>query len=56
MTEDERTARRLAKYVKYNASRKGQLRDLRYESKHPERKLRWEPARNALRAGGGDEQ
>lgn len=48
MTGDERRARRLAAHSKYNTSAKGQRRNLRYEAKHPERKLRWEPARNAL--------
>lgn len=46
-------ARYLAKHQKYNTSAKGQRRNLRYEDAHPERKLRWEPARNALRSGLG---
>lgn len=53
MTENERRERRLATYRKYNASRKGQKRAKRYENAHPERKLRWEPARNALRTMEG---
>jgi hypothetical protein len=40
----------LARHRKYNTSAKGQKRNRRYEDAHPERKLRWEPARNALRA------
>lgn len=49
MTEDERRANRLASHEKYNKSVKGQKRNKRYEAKHPERKLRWEAARNNLR-------
>jgi hypothetical protein len=49
MTDSERRERRLARYRRYNGSRKGRARDQRYEAAHPERKLRWEPARNALR-------
>lgn len=41
--------KRLAAHRRYNMSAKGRARNLRYEAKHPERKLRWEPARNALR-------
>jgi hypothetical protein len=50
MTDEERRANRLATYVKYNASKKGKARDQKYEDAHPERKLRWEPARNAKRS------
>lgn len=42
--------RRLEVHRRYNHSAKGQARDARYEARHPERKLRWEPARNALRS------
>jgi len=45
--------RYLDKHQKYNLSRKGQARNNRYEAAHPERKLRWEPARNALRSALG---
>lgn len=45
--------RRLAAHRKYNLSSKGQKRNVRYEAAHPERKLRWEPARNALRSRAG---
>ena len=38
----------------YNASAKGRLRNKRYEEKHPERRVRWEPARNAGHARRGD--
>jgi hypothetical protein len=41
--------RRLETYRKYNQSRKGKKRQKKYEDAHPERKLRWEPARNAMR-------
>ena len=37
---------------RYNHSAKGQRRNRRYERKHPERRLRWEQARNLLRPGG----
>ena len=37
---------------KYNLSTKGQKRNRKYEDRHPERKLRWEQARNAMRPGG----
>ena len=47
--EEERQARRLAAHSRYNTSIKGKNRNNRYESKHPERKLRWEAARNAMR-------
>jgi hypothetical protein len=33
----------LAKYARYNASRKGQARRKKYEEAHPERKERWSP-------------
>jgi hypothetical protein len=33
----------LAKYARYNASRKGQARKKKYEDAHPERKERWSP-------------
>ncbi len=49
MTADEARERLLAKHVRYNQSRKGRKRNKRYEDAHPERKLRWEAARNALR-------
>lgn len=43
-------ARYLDWHRKYNMSVKGRARNLRYEARHPERKLRWEtgaePARN----------
>jgi hypothetical protein len=44
---EARRERRRAAHQKYNLSAKGQARNARYEAKHPERKLRWEPARNA---------
>jgi hypothetical protein len=52
LCEADRLAREayLARHSRYNASAKGQRRNRRYEDAHPERKLRWEPARNALRA------
>jgi hypothetical protein len=37
---------------RYNLSAKGQRRNKRYEAAHPERVLRWERARNAMRPGG----
>lgn len=46
-------AKRLARHQRYNASAKGQARNKRYEDKHPERKTRWENARNALRPRSG---
>jgi len=52
VSEEERAEKRLATHRKYNASSKGQKRNKRYEDKHPERKLRWENARNAMRPGG----
>lgn len=52
MSEDEKAERRREAHRKYNASAKGQKRNRRYEDKNPERKLRWEKARNAMRPGG----
>ena len=49
MTAEEAREQLLAKHRRYNQSRKGRARDKRYENAHPERKLRWEAARNALR-------
>lgn len=49
MTAEEARERLLAKHLRYNQSPKGRRRDKRYEDAHPERKLRWETARNALR-------
>lgn len=46
-------AKRLARHQRYNASAKGQARNKRYEEKHPERKTRWETARNTLRPRSG---
>lgn len=45
--------RRLNKYRRYNASSKGQARDLRYEARHPERRVRWSPitGRDVARLG-----
>jgi hypothetical protein len=51
--EEERRAWALEADRKYNGSVKGQRRNKRYEDAHPERRLRWEPARNALRAAEG---
>jgi hypothetical protein len=49
LTDEQRRARRLATYTKYNTSLKGKRRYIRYEAKHPERaEARWEPARNNL--------
>lgn len=57
LTPEERWTRRLESHRRYNGSAKGQARDKRYELKHPERKGRWEAARNAkprdLGGGGG---
>lgn len=53
MTCDEKRERRLEAHRRYNASAKGRARNTRYESKHPERKARWEAARNQVRPGGG---
>jgi hypothetical protein len=50
VTSDEK---RLEKYRRYNQSAKGRARDKRYEQKHPERKERWEAARNAIRPRSG---
>jgi hypothetical protein len=51
LTPEQRRARRLATYMKYNTSTKGKDRYKKYEDAHPERAgNRWEPARNALRA------
>lgn len=47
---EARRARHLERHRRYNTSTKGQRRNLAYEARHPERRLRWEPARNALRA------
>jgi hypothetical protein len=33
----------LAKYARYNKSRKGQARRKKYEAAHPERATRWAP-------------
>jgi hypothetical protein len=49
MDAEEARRKLLAKHEKYNKSKKGQKRNKRYEAKHPERKLRWEAARNDLR-------
>jgi hypothetical protein len=43
--------RRLAKYRRYNASKKGQDRDKKYEDAHPERAQRWS-VEMALRKNG----
>lgn len=48
--EDEAREKLLAKYGKYNRSKKGQRRNRKYESEHPDRKLRWEAARNETRS------
>jgi len=40
MTAEEK---RLARYRRYNQSKKGQARDKKYEDAHPERKDRWSP-------------
>lgn len=50
--QDDPSARRRDVNRRYNLSAKGQRRNKRYEEKHPERKLRWEQARNAMRPGG----
>ena len=49
---DDPAAKRREINRRYNTSRKGQKRNKRYEDKHPERALRWEKARNAMRPGG----
>lgn len=46
-------AKYLEQQARYNASRKGQTRDRRYEEKHPERRVRWEATRNAMRQSEG---
>jgi hypothetical protein len=48
MTEAERREHRLASWRRYNASRKGQQRNQRYEQAHPDRRLRWEPERKMV--------
>lgn len=53
LTPEERRANRLASHQKYNASKKGQARNKRYEEKHPERQGRWEGARNSIRPREG---
>jgi hypothetical protein len=37
--------RRRERHARYNSSAKGLARNRAYEDRHPERKLRWEPAR-----------
>ena len=51
MPRDEAKARE--RHKRYNSSAKGQNRNKRYEEKHPERKTRWETARNAIRPRAG---
>jgi hypothetical protein len=46
---DDQAEKRREAHRRYNTSRKGQARNRRYEAAHPERKLRWEAARNALK-------
>lgn len=55
LCEADRAARErgLATHRRYNLSAKGQARNRAYEDRHPERKLRWEPARNAARNPNG---
>jgi len=43
----------LDRQKRYNDSWKGKARRDKYEEKHPERKLRWEEARNAIRPRNG---
>jgi hypothetical protein len=50
VTADEK---RRERHKRYNQSAKGQKRNKRYEAKHPERKIRWEEARNAIRPRTG---
>lgn len=50
MTPDDR---RRERHRRYNASPKGRNRNRRYEARHPERKERWEAARNAIRPRSG---
>ena len=52
LTPEERRASRLDSHRRYNQSSKGQRRNKRYETKHPERAVRWEEARNAIRPAG----
>ena len=55
-TRQERSRRlRLERHRKYNTSAKGQRRNRAYEAAHPDRRLRWEPARNALAQAVGHE-
>lgn len=51
LCEADQLARKryLERHGRYNRSAKGQARNRVYEAAHPERKLRWEPARNAAR-------
>jgi hypothetical protein len=51
-TAAERRQRYLAAQSRYNTSRKGKRRNLAYEAR-AQRGVRWEPARNALRAAEG---
>lgn len=50
MTSDQR---RRERHQRYNRSPKGIARNRRYEAKHPERRERWEAARNAARPRTG---
>lgn len=43
--------KRLARYRRYNASRKGQERHKRYEAKHPERSQTWSPLMESNKNG-----
>jgi hypothetical protein len=52
LTPEQRAQGRLDSHRRYNQSRKGQRRNRSYEDKHPERKVRWEEARNIMRPGG----
>jgi len=45
-------AKYLKRHSKYNTSAKGQARNRKYEAAHPERAVRWEPARDILHRGG----
>lgn len=51
MTPAEKRAER---HRRYNRSPAGQARNARYEARHPERRLRWEPARNARPSSAPD--
>lgn len=51
VARDEDKARE--RHRRYNQSRKGQDRNKRYEQAHPERKVRWEDARNSARPRQG---